>query len=93
MAHLNLSLNDIGSAGTEILAGVLGHCAALAHLNFQDNDIGTVGRGSLRASTLLRGVVKPLALFCKHLALLALCQLFSRQATRKSDIICTHTAW
>jgi hypothetical protein len=30
----------------------------------------------------LRGVVKPLALFCRHLALLALCQLFSRQATR-----------
>jgi hypothetical protein len=40
----------------------------------------------------LRGVVKPLALFCRHLALLALCHLFSRQATRKSDILCTHTA-
>jgi CHASE2 domain-containing sensor protein len=35
----------------------------------------------------LRGVVKPLALLvCRHLALLALCHLFCRQATRKSDI-------
>jgi len=29
----------------------------------------------------LRGVVKPLAFVCRHLALLALCHLFSRQAT------------
>jgi hypothetical protein len=35
----------------------------------------------------LRGVVKLLALFCRHLVLLALCHLFSRQATRKSDIL------
>jgi hypothetical protein len=35
----------------------------------------------------LRGVVKPLALFYRHLAPLALCHLFSRQATRKSDIL------
>jgi hypothetical protein len=41
----------------------------------------------------LRGVVRPLALFCRHLALLALCPLFSRQATSKSEILCTHTAW
>jgi hypothetical protein len=39
----------------------------------------------------LRGVVKPLALFCRHLALLALCHLFSRQATRKSDILYTYS--
>jgi hypothetical protein len=36
----------------------------------------------------LRGVVNPLALFCRHLALLALCHLFSsRQRTRKIDIL------
>jgi hypothetical protein len=36
----------------------------------------------------LRGVVKLLAFyFGRHLALLALCHLFSRQATRKSDIV------
>jgi hypothetical protein len=39
----------------------------------------------------LRGVVKPPALFCRHLALLALCHLFSRQGTRKSDILYTHS--
>ena len=39
----------------------------------------------------LRGVVRPLALFCRHLALLALCHLFSRQATRKSDILYTYS--
>jgi hypothetical protein len=38
----------------------------------------------------LRGVVKPLVFFCRHLALLALCHLFSRQATRKSDIVYTY---
>jgi hypothetical protein len=40
----------------------------------------------------LRGVVKPLVLFCRHLALLALCHLFSRQATRKSDILYKYSA-
>jgi hypothetical protein len=39
----------------------------------------------------LRGVVMSLAFFCRHLALLALCHLFSRQATRKSDILYTHS--
>jgi hypothetical protein len=39
----------------------------------------------------LRGVVKPLALFCRHLALLALCHLFSRQATRKRNILYTYS--
>ena len=38
------------------------------------------GKGGFK----LRGVVKPLALFCRHLALL---DLFSRLATRKSDIL------
>jgi hypothetical protein len=40
----------------------------------------------------LRGVVKPLALFCRHLPLLARCHLFSRQATRNSDILYTYSA-
>jgi hypothetical protein len=39
----------------------------------------------------VRGVVKPLALFCRHLAVLALCHLFSRYATRKSDILHTYS--
>jgi len=39
----------------------------------------------------LRGVVKPLAFFCRHLALLALFYLFSRQATSNSDILCTYS--
>jgi hypothetical protein len=39
----------------------------------------------------LRGVVKHLAFFCRHLALLALCHLFSRQATTKSDILYTYS--
>jgi hypothetical protein len=44
------------------------------------------GKGGLE----LRGVAQPLALFFRHLALLALCHLFSRQTTRKSDILCTY---
>jgi hypothetical protein len=40
----------------------------------------------------LRGVAKPLALFCRHLALIARCHLFSRQATRNSDILYTYSA-
>jgi hypothetical protein len=39
----------------------------------------------------LRGMAKPLAFFCRHLALLALCHLFSRQTTRKIDIMYTHS--
>jgi hypothetical protein len=38
----------------------------------------------------LRGVVKPLAFFYRHLALLARCHLFGRQATRNSDILYTY---
>ena len=38
----------------------------------------------------LRGAVKPLVFICGHLALLALCHLFSRQATRKIDILYTN---
>jgi hypothetical protein len=32
-------------------------------------------------------VVKPLALFCRPLALLAVCHLFRRQTSRNSDIL------
>ncbi len=39
----------------------------------------------------LRGVVKPLTFVCRHPALLALCQLYSRQASRKSDILYTYS--
>jgi hypothetical protein len=39
----------------------------------------------------LRGVVKPLDFFCRHLSLLALCHLFSRHATRKNDILYTYS--
>jgi hypothetical protein len=67
--------------GTERLAGVLVQCIALAHLNLSHNDIDTVAEGRLRASC---GVVKSLALFCRDLTLLALYQLFTRQATRRA---------
>ena len=40
----------------------------------------------------LRGVVNSLAFFCRRLALLPRCHLFSRQATRNSDILCTCSA-
>jgi hypothetical protein len=41
----------------------------------------------------LCGVVKPLAFFFRHLVLLALCPLFGRQATRKSDILYRIVTW
>ncbi len=37
----------------------------------------------------LRDVVKPLTLFCSHLALMSLGHLFNRQTTRKSDTVYT----
>jgi hypothetical protein len=39
----------------------------------------------------LRGVVKSLDFVYRHLALLARCHLFSRQVTRKSDILWTYS--
>jgi hypothetical protein len=39
----------------------------------------------------LRGAVKPLAFVCRHLALLDLCHLFTRQATTKRDILHTYS--
>ena len=41
------------------------------------------------AQLLLRRSIK--TLFCRHLALLALCHLLSRQATRKCDILYTYS--
>ena len=40
----------------------------------------------------LRGVVKPLDFFYRHVALLARCHLFSRQAARNNDILYTYSA-
>jgi hypothetical protein len=45
------------------------------------------GKGDIE----LRGAAKSLALFCRHHALLALCHLFNRQATRKIDILYTYS--
>ncbi len=77
----------IGNAGAEFLAGVLGLCAALAHLELSSMGSALSGKGGFE----LRGVVKPLALFRRHLALLAPCHLFSRQAARKSDTLYTYS--
>ncbi len=47
MTHLDLSGNfDLGSAGTERLAGVLGQCRELVHLNLFDDLIRTAGEES-----------------------------------------------
>ena len=64
--------------------------SALAHLDLSGNGIGTVGPG--KGGFELGGVarVKPLAFCCRHLALPALCHLFSRQAARKGDILYTY---
>ena len=43
LAHLDLSDNKIGYAGTERLAGVLAQCTALAHLDLSDNQICEAG--------------------------------------------------
>ena len=45
--HLDLSDNQIGPAGTERLAGVLGQCTTLVHLNLSCNVIGSDGTESL----------------------------------------------
>jgi hypothetical protein len=80
LAHLDLQNNGIGPDGAEFLAGVLSQCTVLAHLNLRAKGIGTVGDGGFER----RDVVKTMDLICRHLALLALCHLLSRQTTRKS---------
>ncbi len=67
---------------------MLGQCRELVHLNLWGNWIGADRAGDFW----LHNVVKPLAPVCRHLALLALWHLFSRQATRKSDILYAYSA-
>ena len=44
LSHLDLSSNsNLGSAGAERLAGVLGQCRKLVHLNLRGNNIGAGG--------------------------------------------------
>jgi hypothetical protein len=69
--------NQIGDAGADSLAGVLGQYAALAHLDLCYNGIDTV--------------VKPLTFCYRHLALHPRCHLIRRQATRNSDILYTYS--
>jgi hypothetical protein len=45
---------------------------------------------SVKGGFELRGMVKPLVFFYRHLALPARCHLFSRQATKNSDILYTN---
>ena len=52
LAHLDLSGNRFGGAGSESFAGVLGQCPALAHLDLYNNDIEAVGKDRLRISWL-----------------------------------------
>jgi len=47
---------------------------------------------SRKGGSELRGVVKPVVLFYRQLALLACCHLFGRPATRNSDIFYTYSA-
>jgi len=50
LTDLNLSNNQIGSAGAESLAGVLWLCPALANLNLTNNGIGPVEAHRIRWS-------------------------------------------
>jgi hypothetical protein len=86
LAHLDLYFNQIGPAG----AG-LQECWGSAQRWLTSISISIRSALSGKGGFELRGVVKPLALFCRHLALLALCHLFSRQATRKSDMVYTYS--
>ncbi len=53
---------------------------------------GMASKLSGKGGSELRGVVKPLVLFYWHCALLDRCHLFSRQATRNSDILYKYSA-
>ncbi len=86
LVNLNLHSNGIGTGGAESLAGVLAQCTVLVHLNLWNNHIGTVGQGRFE----IRGGVKPLPFVCRHLGQLALCHLFNRRGTRKSDMLYTY---
>ncbi len=85
---MSAEANQIGDAGAESLAGVLGQCRALAHL-----DLGAMpSTMSEKAGFELRGVVRPLALFVGTLSclLVDIC-LADRQQERAT--YCTHTVW
>jgi hypothetical protein len=64
---------------------VLQECwpSAQRWLTFISAEMELSGKGGVE----IRGVDKHLALFCRHLVLLDLCHLFSKEATRKSDIL------
>lgn len=47
LSQLDLSNNEFGDDGAEILAGVLGQCPALTELNLAGNHIGDVGADSI----------------------------------------------
>ena len=49
LAHLDLSVNEIGDEGAGRLAAVLGQCASLAHLDLGGNGIGSEGAERLAA--------------------------------------------
>ena len=49
LAHLDLSVNEIGAEGAERLEAVLGQCTSLAHLDLGSNEIGAEGAGRLAA--------------------------------------------
>jgi hypothetical protein len=90
LVHLNLCSHFIGAGGAERLAGVLAPCTARAHLNLSWNAITIISELLGEGGFELRGEVKPVALFYRHLVQLAIYHLFSRQATRKSDILYTY---
>ena len=48
LVHLDLSDNQIGSAGAGNLAGVLGQCSSLTHLDLSRNQIGDAGQRVLQ---------------------------------------------
>ncbi len=52
------------------------------------SELSGTGEGGFELADVVR--VKPLAFCCRHLALLALCHLFSRQAAKKGDLVYTY---
>jgi hypothetical protein len=64
--------------------GELGQCVSLAQSISVAITSALKGEGG-------SSIVKPLAIFCSHLALLARCHLFSRQATSTAEILYTYS--
>jgi len=88
LAHLDLYGNLSGKAGADSLAGVMGQCTVLAHLDLGSNAIEGVGEWMLRASWC--GQASGLVLYAP--CTFSRCHVFSRKATRKSDMLCTCSA-